>query len=88
MLKLVPGRFYVHVSAWHIKLKTMMSKFVNSSRTNSRFCDCSTVVILLMWARLNAARLKKNGSRLSDFFTEYGTVARLKERTKYCMPAS
>ena len=51
------------------------------------FCYCSTVVILLMWARFNAARLKKMEACVIRFFIEYGTVERLKERTEYCMPA-
>ena len=55
MLKLVPGRVYAGNSAWYIELKY---KEVESK---------NKLVILLMWARFNAARLKKNGSRLLDF---------------------
>ena len=34
---------------------------------------------------MSTAHLKKNGSRLLDFFIEYGTVERLGERIEHCM---
>ena len=37
MLKLVPGSVYAGITAWYIKLKTMMLKFANSSVANSHF---------------------------------------------------
>ena len=59
--------FYAGNSAWYIKLNTTVMQFANSSIGNYHFCDCSIVVILLMWPGLNDARLMKNGSRLLDF---------------------
>ena len=69
MLRLVPGRLNAEISAWHIKLNTMklrVGKFAfflyctitQQYRKNSHLVDA---------ALLDAARLKKNGSRLLDF---------------------
>ena len=50
-----------------IKLSARTSIFFLLQYNKFSFFHCSTVVILLMWARFNAAPLKKNGSRLSVF---------------------
>ena len=67
---------YAEISAWYIKLNTMKLKFANFY-----FCGCSTVVIDCCTPE------KKWKQVIIRFFTEYGTVVRLEERTEHCMPA-
>ena len=60
MLNSMPDSyFYVDVSAWHIKLNTTVKEILI-------FVTVAQVVIMLMWPRLNAARLNKDGSKLVD----------------------
>ena len=47
---------------------------------NSHFCGCSTVVI-------DCCTSEEKWKPVNRFFIEYGTVARLEERTEHCMPA-
>ena len=72
---------YAEVSTWYIKLNTMKL----SAEKIAFFLYCTVTQKFSKFLFLKQNTTRKQAIR---FFFEYGTVARLEERTEHCMPAS
>ena len=71
---------YAEISAWHIKLNTMKLR----AGKFAFFLYCTVTQQFSKFLFLKQSITWKQAIRL---FIEYGTVARLEERTEHCMPA-
>ena len=71
---------YAEFSAWYIELNTMKL----SAEKIAFFLYCTVTQQSSKFLFLKQSTTWKQAIR---FFIEYGTVARLEERTEHCMPA-